>query len=98
MDKVRIYVDFNNMFADNTVVLSNDDTKKDSEGNIITFYDGMPVSIYSDDVDVENNLPDNLIAEGIAIKYDSKYHPHVKWICKIDNNGIRHESDIINKK
>ena len=65
VDKARIYVDFNEMVDYNTVLLSKDDTKMDSEGNVITFYEGMPVSIYMDDVD-GNGEVDNLVAEGIS--------------------------------
>ncbi|MDR2547054.1 MAG: hypothetical protein LBC96_06010 [Lachnospiraceae bacterium] len=95
MDKPRIYVDFNEMVNNSIVLLSKDDSKIDSTGNIIKFYEGMPVSIYSDDQ--ENGEIDNLIADGIAIKYDlSKYKcwNHVKWCCQIDEKGIMHESDL----
>jgi len=97
VDKPRIYVDFNEMVDNKAgimVLLSKNDRKKDSAGNIVTFYEGMPVSIYSDDE--EDGKPDNLIAEGIATQYDLSAHPHwahVKWCCLIDKNGIRHESD-----
>lgn len=96
MDKARIYVDFNEMLDHNIVLLSKDDTKIDSTGNIITFYEGMPVSIYSDDISDTGEI-DNLIAEGIAIKQDLSNFPnwqHVKWCCLIDLNGIIHESDL----
>lgn len=97
MDKARIYVDFNEMVDNNTVLLSRNDTKIDSKGNVIEFYDGMPVSIYMDDVD-SNGKEDNLIAEGIAIKKDLSGYPpswqQVKWCCRIDLNGIRNESDL----
>jgi hypothetical protein len=95
MDKPRIYVDFNEMVTENIVLLSKDDTKTDSDGNIITFFEGMPINIYMDDM-VDDKI-DNLIAEGIAIKYDLtsyKFWKHVKWCCKIDQNGIRRESDV----
>jgi len=94
MDKARIYVDLNEMVTSDIVLLSKNDTKVDSGGNTVTFYDGMAVSIYTDDID-ENGNPDNLIAEGRAIKYDlSNYKgwEHVKWCCKIDENGIIEES------
>lgn len=96
MDKARIYVDFNEMVDYNIVLLSKDDRKMDSQRNIITFYEGMPVSIYMDDVD-ENGQADNLIAEGTAIKMDLRKYPgwkHVKWVCRIDSNGIINESDL----
>lgn len=67
MDKARIYVDYNEMLDHNTVLLSKEDTKIDSKGNIITFYEGMPISVYSDDIS-DNEEADNLIAEGI-VKY-----------------------------
>lgn len=96
MDKARIYVDLNEMVTDDIVLLSKDDTKKDSQGNIITFYDKMPVSIYSDDASATGEA-DNLLAEGIAIKYDLKKYPnweHVKWCVSIDWNSLMHESDL----
>lgn len=95
MDKARIYVDFNEMVDNNTVLLSKDDTKIDSQGNQITFYEGMPISIYMDDVN-GNGEVDNLIAEGIAIKNDFPIPnwQHVKWCCRIDANGIINESDL----
>lgn len=100
VDKARIYVDFNEMVDYNTVLLSKDDTKMDSEGNVITFYEGMPVSIYMDDVD-GNGEVDNLVAEGIAIKQDLSNYPswqHVKWCCRMDSNGIMNESDLRKKR
>lgn len=100
MDKARIYVDFNEMVDYNTVLLSKNDTKIDSQGNEITFFEGMPVSIYMDDVD-ENGKVDNLIAEGIAIKKDQNKYPgwkYAKWGCRIDSNGIRNESDLRKSK
>ena len=96
MNKARIYVDFNEMVDDNTVLLSKEDTDMDSQGNIVTFYEGMPVSIYSDDLDDEGE-EDNLIAEGIAIQLDLSKYPgwqHVKWCCRIDVSSIMHESDL----
>jgi hypothetical protein len=97
MDKARIYVDFNEMVTGSIVLLSKEDWKKDSDGNIITFYEKMPISIYSDDED-DDGKPDNLIADGFAIQYDLSNFPnwtHVKWCCKINEDGILHESDRI---
>lgn len=74
VDKARIYVDFNEMVDYNTVLLSRDDATIDSQGNVITFYEGMSVSVYMDDVD-RNGEVDNLIAEGIAIKQDLSGYP-----------------------
>lgn len=99
MDKARIYVDFSEMLKIDIVLLSKDATKFDSQGNIVTFYEGMPVSIYSNDVS-DNGEVDNLIAEGIAIKQDLSHYPrwqHVKWCCRIDLKSMKHESDLKKK-
>ena len=96
MDKARIYVDLNEMVTDNIVLLSKDDTEVGDRGSIITFYEGMPVSLYSDD-ESENGETDYLIFEGTAIKYDLSDYPywrHVKWCARIDWNSFMHESDI----
>lgn len=84
------------MVTDDIVLLSKDDTKADSMGSIITFYEGLPVSLYSDDVS-NSGETDNLIFEGTAIKYDLKSYPewwHVKWCVRIDWNSLMHESDM----
>ena len=96
MDKARVYVDLNEMVTDDIVLLSKDDTKADSMGSIITFYEGLPVSLYSDDAS-NSGETDNLIFEGTAIKYDLKSYSgwsHVKWCVRIDWNSLMHESDM----
>ena len=96
MDKARIYVDFNEMVAENIVLLSKENSKIDSLGNLIEFYEGMPVSVYSNDKNINGEI-DNIIAQGIAIKYDLSnfaYWSHTKWCCKIDEGSIRHESEL----
>jgi hypothetical protein len=95
MDKPRIVVDFNEMVTNKIVLMSKDDSKIDSEGNIIKFHEGMAVSIYSDDEE-PFGIKNNLIADGNAIKYDLTKYPywsHVKWCCLINKDGIRHELD-----
>ena len=96
MDKARIYVDLNEMVTEDIALLSKEDTKMDSQSNIVAFYDGMPVSIYSDDASSTGET-DNLLAEGIAIKYDLKKYSawkHVKWCVRIDWASLIHESDL----
>ncbi len=96
MDKARIYVDFNEMVSEDVFLLSKEDVKKDSFGNLVTFYEGMPVSIYSDDCDDEGRT-DNLIGEAVAVKVDLREYPYwknVKWCCRVDMDGLMHESDL----
>ena len=91
MEHARIYVDFNEMVTYDMVLLSKEDTKADSDGNIVNFSEGLPISIYSDDSD-EFDRQDNLIADGVAVHNPDK-DSVAKWCCQIDGLGIRHESD-----
>ena len=96
MDKPRLYVDFNEMVTESIVLLSKEDAKTDSGGNIVVFYDGMPVGVYSDDTG-DDGVADNLLADGTAVRYSLHEYPHwshVKWCCLIDEKGIFHQSDL----
>lgn len=89
----RIYVDFNEMCAENEVLLSMTDNKLDSAGNVVDFFEGKHVHVYMDDEDVYGN-PDNLIADGIAVRNTyGEWTSAAKWILKINNQGIRHASE-----
>ncbi len=96
MDKPRIYVDLNEMVTETVILFSKEDTKTDSDGNVVVLYDKMPVSIYSDDAS-HTGETDYLLAEGIVIKYDLREYPRwkqVKWCVRIDRNSFMHESDL----
>ncbi|WP_282628371.1 hypothetical protein [Empedobacter sedimenti] len=94
MKEARIYVDFNEMLEEDLVLLSKEDSKLDSAGNLVNFYEGLNVRIYMDDEDEAGNA-DNLIAEGIVEKntITEAWGSAAKWNCRIDKNGIYHESD-----
>lgn len=94
MDRPRIYVDFNEMPQRDLVLLSQQDSKPDSEGNLIHFHEGMKVYVYMTDLD-ENGRPDNLIADGVAERNTRKdWTRAATWCCRIDSAGIRNESDL----
>ena len=96
MNKARIYIDINEMVDVNNLLLllSKEDSKQDSEGNIIYFYEGMSISVYMDDID-ENGKKDNILAEGIVeLNTHSGWSSHVKWCCRIDKNSICYESEV----
>lgn len=96
LDRPRIYIDMNEMVTEEIALLSKEDVKTDSDGNRVAFYDGMPVFIYSDDAS-DTGETDNLLADGIAVKYDLKGYPgweHVKWCVRIDWKSLIHESDL----
>ncbi len=89
----RVYVDFNEMQSANEVLLSQTDTKADSEGGVVEFIEGEHVAVYMDDQD-EYGEPDNLISDGIAAKNTAEdWSSTARWILRIDRRGIRHQSD-----
>lgn len=91
------YVDFNEMVDDNTVLLSADDSKIDASGVSIQLNEGMPVSIYMDDVDEHGNT-DDLVARGVVVRnIQEGWSSHVKWCCRIDRDGIRRRSTSVYK-
>lgn len=93
LDKARILVDFNELIDKNLLLLSMQDSKVDSSGEIIDFKEGKKVFVYEDDYD-ENNVKDYLVADGICELNCTKNFSYVKWCVKINENGIRHVSDL----
>ena len=76
------------------MLLSVTDTKMASNAEVVHLRDQLEISVYSDDTD-EHGEPDNLVAAGVveANKFTG-WCAHVKWCCRIDANGIRHESEL----
>jgi hypothetical protein len=93
MIQPRIAVDFNEMPAKDEVLLSKEDSKADSSGNTVVLTEGMAVAVYCEDFDVEGRQ-DNLIAEGLAQRnHHAGWAAAAKWLLKIDEKGVRRESD-----
>ncbi|NML39938.1 hypothetical protein HHL17_22245 [Chitinophaga sp. G-6-1-13] len=92
MDRPRIYVDFNEMIAEDLVLLSQEDTKRDSAGNLVQLFEGKTIDIFMDDTN-ERGEKDNLIASGTVEANTTGLFPVCKWNCRIDANGIRHERE-----
>ena len=63
-------------------------------GEPTLLHEGMLIEVYDDDVDDDGN-PDKLMAQGVVERNKSTGHhlSQVKWCCRIDHNGIQHESD-----
>jgi hypothetical protein len=94
MKRPRFYVDFNEMVTDNVVLLSQTDTKRDASGAMIELREGLNVDVYSDDLDEHGN-PDALIVSGTVERNDrADWLSRAKWCCRIDSDGIRHQSDL----
>jgi hypothetical protein len=93
MDRPRLYIDFNEMLESDLYLLSKADIKIDSSGNAITLHEGMRVHVYMDDADASGQ-PDNVIADGTVERNSmGGWAAQVKWCCRIDAHGFRHESD-----
>jgi hypothetical protein len=89
----QLRVDFNELLEADLVLLSRDDAKIDTDGNLVTLHEGMLVSIFDEDFDQSGN-PDNLIALGVVERNkNAGWAAHVKWCCRIDSAGINHQSD-----
>lgn len=89
------YVDFNEMVEGDLVLLSVGDSKVDASGATILLREGMQVCMYMDDLDEKGNI-DNLVATGFVEKnLQAGWSSHVKWCCRINENGIRSESEIL---
>jgi hypothetical protein len=84
LDKPRLVVDFNEMVADDLVLLARDDEKRDSSGAMISLSEGMRVHLYMDDAD-ENGDPGFLLATGIVERNTSEgWSAGPRWCCRID--------------
>ena len=88
-----LYVDFNERVEHDLVLLCASDTKADPLGRLVTLHEGMPIRVYSDDADIDGTV-DNLVATGKVERNPgtTAWAAHVKWCCRIDAHGIRHES------
>lgn len=86
-------VDFNEMLEHDLVLLSKDDYRPDINNELILLSGGMEVALIADDVN-ERGEVDNLVATGIVeLNAKTGWGGHVKWCCRINDKGIRHESE-----
>jgi hypothetical protein len=89
---MRVYADFNGLFRQ-ALCLSHKDTVTDSYGNIIELREGMTLTAYDEDAD-ENGNRDDLLASGTVERSPDWLSCHgSRWILKIDEQGVYHESD-----
>jgi hypothetical protein len=85
-----LHVDFNEMVDRDLVLLSAQDAIIDANGVEVILQEGMLVQIFDHDEDEMG--PNNLIAKGVVeLNRADDWSSHVKWCCRIDRNGIRHE-------
>jgi|HubBroStandDraft_6_1064221.scaffolds.fasta_scaffold1263021_1 hypothetical protein len=63
-------------------------------GQPVVVRDGMTITAFDEDVD-EDGKPDNLIASRTVERAPRWLNcKGSRWVLRIDNNGVRHESDL----
>lgn len=92
MSEPKVRADFNGLFG-NILCLSHEDTCLDENGSVFHLRAGLVLTAYDEDAD-ENGNRDDLIAHGVVEPAPAWLRSHgSKWVLKIDENGVSHESD-----
>lgn len=92
MKTMKLRADFNGLFGD-ILCLSHGETCMDEEGREITLRAGMSIIAYDEDAD-ERGERDDLCAAGTVEPAPDWLRQHgAKWILRIDERGVWHESD-----
>jgi hypothetical protein len=94
---IRVHADFNGLSGDNILCLSHEDTSVDAEENVIPLHEGMTVTVFDEDQD-DQGRRGNLIATGIVEPSHVWLRCRSRWILRIDENGVRNESDLESAK
>ena len=100
----RFHVHFNDPAGPGQIILNTSlnpdesrvlDVNRDIDGTLVQLVVGAEVEIYDEDQDEFGNR-DDLIARGrLALNtMKGRAHSFIKWVVEIDENGIRHESEI----
>jgi hypothetical protein len=88
-----VYANFNGLFGD-ILCLSHSDTCIDEHGETVQLRAGLNVIAFDEDLN-DVGERDDLIATGIVARSPIWLRCRgSKWILKIDENGVRHESEI----
>ena len=88
----RVRGDFNGLFGD-VLCLSHEETCVDEEGKIVTLREGMKITAFDEDADSLGHS-DNILASGTVERSPEWLRCRgSRWILRIDENGVRHESD-----
>ena len=74
--------------------LSHQETCVGADGQPVVVHDGMKVIAFDKDVDEDGN-PDDLIASGTVERPPNWLSCRgSRWVLRIDDNGVQHESDL----
>ncbi|WP_348223503.1 hypothetical protein [Luteolibacter sp.] len=93
----RLLADFNGYFGD-ILCLSHTDSCRTEAGDLIFLEEGMIVTAYDEDWN-ESDKRDDLIATGVVERSPQSLACRgSQWCLRIDENGGRHESQLITKQ
>jgi hypothetical protein len=96
MKRPRLRADFNGLFGD-LLCLSHEDICKDEDGVEIRLREGLTVTAFDEDADEHGNR-DDLIASGtVEPSPDWLQCQGSKWVLRIDESGVRSESELHDK-
>ncbi len=95
MNRYKVRADFNGLFG-GILCLSHGDTCIDEAGAVLPLREGLTLTAYDEDADEHGNR-DDLIASGKVEPAPAWLRcSGSKWVLLIDENGVRHESDVWN--
>jgi hypothetical protein len=90
----RLYADFAGVFGD-LLCLSHGDSAVDESGQAVILRAGMRVTAFDADVDADGNR-DDIFASGVVVPApDWLRYKGSRWVLQIDEDGVRHESDLV---
>jgi len=93
MTPPRLWADFNGLFGE-YLCISHGDTCRDETGAEIVLRSGIRATAFCEDSD-DQGRPDKLIASGIVKPAAPGMVGHrSRWVLHIDQDGVRHESDL----
>ena len=88
MVKPKVYADFHNADANGRLRLNCVGTIEDLARQSVTLHDGMPLTLYADDLDAKGE-PDELLVNGV-VSFSEEEHC---WVAAIDWSAIHHASE-----
>ena len=92
MHPYKVRVDFNGLFG-NVLCPSHEDRCLDENGSMLHLREGLILTAYDEDADEQGNR-DDLIARGKVEPTPAWLQCNgSKWVLRIDENGVIHESD-----
>jgi len=91
---LRLHADFNGLFMSAHVLcLSHAETCRDRDGNEVSVEAGLRATAFDEDVD-DQGRRDDLFASGTVERAPDWLAKHgSRWVLRIDERGVRHESD-----